>query len=146
MTTLLVVAYACALAGCPPVAGTPCGTLTCGPHATCLSSWENVCVCAEGYEGDVEVGCTDIDECAAHPCGPLQICKNVPGSYLCNDVSCVEQVAAARADAFEQGRAQACNDAAANAAEAAKEQACADQCGSGGFCFACCMGDQSACH
>ncbi|KAI5721802.1 hypothetical protein M8J77_025859 [Diaphorina citri] len=44
-----------------------------------------LCKCRPGYEGDGEVQCTDINECA-HPnaCGVNALCQNYPGNYTCS--------------------------------------------------------------
>jgi len=41
--------------------------------------------CPEGYAGDGESGCHDIDECAVDNggCDPLTVCDNEPGSFSC---------------------------------------------------------------
>ncbi|KAK9692184.1 hypothetical protein RND81_09G246600 [Saponaria officinalis] len=42
------------------------------------------CKCLHGYEGNpyLSPGCTDINECARHPCAG--ICQNTPGSFKCH--------------------------------------------------------------
>lgn len=42
-------------------------------------------MCAHGYNGSpgTTLGCSDINECSNNPCGFGAVCKNEPGSYMC---------------------------------------------------------------
>lgn len=43
-----------------------------------------MCKCKPGFEGDGEVLCTDVDECARPgACGINADCINVPGNHTC---------------------------------------------------------------
>ncbi|XP_059495865.1 adhesion G protein-coupled receptor E2-like [Stegostoma tigrinum] len=35
--------------------------------------------------------CTDVDECLQNPCGSEQVCTNKPGSYSCDNITCIDQ-------------------------------------------------------
>lgn len=65
-----------------------CKTNPCGPGALCTNipgGYE--CGCSAGYVGNPtpELGCVDVDECAAaHPvCGEEASCVNTKGGYFC---------------------------------------------------------------
>ncbi|MGV3619673.1 MAG: hypothetical protein ACO1OB_02590 [Archangium sp.] len=69
-------------------AGPSCavGNGGCDALTTCtVSSGVIVCgACPGGYSGTGELGCVDVDECAADAgCGPLNVCANLPGSFSC---------------------------------------------------------------
>jgi hypothetical protein len=146
-TRILVAAGACALVACDQHTGTPCGNLVCGANAICTASWETGCECKDGYEGDPEAGCTDVDECLGNPCGPLEKCTNLPGTYLCNGES--EACDLRIANAFNDGRQKGYQDGFSDAQNAASNDAryaqCQQQCPGMGICQACCMGMQDAC-
>src|SRR5262245_63675361 len=59
-----------------------CESLTCDPHATCLTSGPPACVCGPGYSGN-GMTCQDIDECAANHGGCPAACANEDGSFVC---------------------------------------------------------------
>ncbi|KAF5291111.1 hypothetical protein FQA39_LY14353 [Lamprigera yunnana] len=61
----------------------PCESEFCGPNQHCmLLNHEPKCICSAGYTG-THTGCVDIDECTANPCSLGAICKNEPGSFIC---------------------------------------------------------------
>lgn len=76
-------------AGQPVVdAGPSCvvGNGGCDALTTCsVANGVIVCgACPSGYTGSGELGCVDVDECAADAgCGPLNVCANLPGSFSC---------------------------------------------------------------
>lgn len=51
----------------------------CKTDQICLG---NKCRCSSGFIASPQ-GCSDIDECEAHPCHPSAQCVNLPGSYRC---------------------------------------------------------------
>lgn len=58
----------------------------CDPLTECtVAGGEVQCgACPEGYRGDGETGCEDIDECAeANPCFAADRCENTPGGFTC---------------------------------------------------------------
>lgn len=60
----------------------PCDNVDCGRGTCIIERHEAVCSCPPGYiltNGK----CEDIDECINHPCHSTAICKNYPGSFVC---------------------------------------------------------------
>ena len=59
----------------------------CGLNALCvLQDAIAECECLQGYEGNPDQSCSDINECTtniATDCGVTEVCVNTPGSYVC---------------------------------------------------------------
>ncbi|GAA0172843.1 hypothetical protein LIER_26584 [Lithospermum erythrorhizon] len=58
----------------------------CKEGSYCRNIEESVgyrCSCSPGYQGNPYLGCTDIDECDTSNHGCEHICRNQPGSYIC---------------------------------------------------------------
>lgn len=57
----------------------------CGKGALCVNlPGAHKCECPEGYNGDPEEECVDVDECLRSPCGRSAQCTNVHGSFRCS--------------------------------------------------------------
>ncbi|CAG5108086.1 Oidioi.mRNA.OKI2018_I69.chr1.g3626.t2.cds [Oikopleura dioica] len=93
----------------------------CHKNAECkvISGWkkhEAKCECLEGFEGDGENICADINECAfdIHDCHVAAKCTNTPGSYECSCLDSYEgdgkecfNTAEVRAQRIEEARNEA---------------------------------------
>lgn len=56
----------------------------CGRRALCINlAGGHRCECPEGYNGNPEEECVDIDECLRAPCGRSAQCTNMDGSFRC---------------------------------------------------------------
>lgn len=42
------------------------------------------CECPEGYDGNPDDECIDVDECLRSPCGRSALCTNLRGSFRCS--------------------------------------------------------------
>ncbi|XP_064597834.1 LOW QUALITY PROTEIN: uncharacterized protein LOC135464334 [Liolophura sinensis] len=59
-------------------------SVTCGENASCTDAVGHpFCECDEGYEGNPDIGCQDLEECLEPRCSPGSDCINLPGSYKC---------------------------------------------------------------
>ena len=56
----------------------------CGRGANCVNLRGNhKCECPDGYQGNPEIECVDINECLKNPCGKSAVCNNLEGSFRC---------------------------------------------------------------
>lgn len=57
----------------------------CGRAALCINvAGGHRCECPEGYNGNPEEECVDVDECLRSPCGRSADCTNMRGSFRCS--------------------------------------------------------------
>lgn len=69
----------------------PCKDVECGDNAICEAvENEANCECQEGYEGDTETACTDIDACSEenNPCNQNATCTDNPAPQLGASCEC----------------------------------------------------------
>jgi len=84
----------------------PCDEIQCGANAECmLINGDAKCLCKAGFTGSNKGvdGCLDVDECSNSPCAKGAVCRNEPGTFVCECPTGMEPLSSSPRAPYTEG-------------------------------------------